>query len=157
MKIIYLDNNATTKIDEKVFEAMLPYLKEEYFNPSSLYAPSKAVKKRISSARQSVATLLNCDANEVVFTSGGSESNVMAIMELLKSIPAKKIADAFDKDTRYRKIEETDDAVMKKYKVKELPTLLFFKKGKFVGKIEGYVDDEKEDQLLEKVKKFAKK
>lgn len=80
-----------------------------------------------------------------------------SIQCLLKSILVKKIADAFDKDTRYRKIEVTDDAVMKQYKVKELPTLLFFKKGKFVGKIEGYVSDDQEDQLLEKVRKFAKK
>lgn len=83
--------------------------------------------------------------------------NEDSIQCLLKSIPVKKIADAFDKGTRYRKIEVTSEQILKEYKVKKLPTLLFFKKGTLVGKIEGYVDDDQEDKLLEKVRKFASK
>lgn len=89
-EIIYLDNNATTKIDGKVLEAMLPYLEDEFFNPSSLYAPSKSVKKALGAARQTMAKLLGCQENEIVFTSGGSESNVTAIMGLLSQQPTKK-------------------------------------------------------------------
>ena len=80
-----------------------------------------------------------------------------SIMCLLKSIPMKKIADAFDGATRYRKVEVLYDEILKKFDVKELPALLFFKNGKLVGKIDGYVDEDSEDELLDKVEEFSKK
>jgi len=80
--------------------------------------------------------------------------NEDSIMCLLKSIPMKKIADTFDENTRYRKIEITSDATLEKYDIKELPSLLFFKNGKMVGKIEGYIDEDNKDELLNKVKEF---
>ncbi|MBQ6992551.1 MAG: 4Fe-4S binding protein [Clostridia bacterium] len=82
--------------------------------------------------------------------------NEDSIMCLLKSIPMKKIADTFDENTRYRKIEITSDAILEKYDIKELPSLLFFKNGKMVGKIEGYIDEDNKDELLNKVKEFRK-
>ncbi len=81
--------------------------------------------------------------------------NEDSIMCLLKSIPIKKIADAFDKNTRFRKIEVTSGELQKLYNLKNLPALLFFKNGKLVGVIDGYVCDDDEDELLEKVKSFA--
>jgi len=78
-KPVYLDYNATTPHDPEVIEAMRPYLETEFGNPSSShwygYKPKKAVEK----ARQQVARLLNCDLQEVIFTSGGTESNNFAI------------------------------------------------------------------------------
>ena len=71
-----------------------------------------------------------------------------SIMCLLKSIKVKEIADAFDKNTRYRKIEVTNDDILKKYDIKKLPSLLFFKEGKLVGKIEGYFDDSQKEELI---------
>ena len=56
---IYLDNNATTKCDEEILNAMLPYLKENFGNPSSLYSFSKDVKDKVTEARKNVAKLLN--------------------------------------------------------------------------------------------------
>lgn len=76
---IYLDNAATTKIDDRVVDAMMPYLKEEYGNPGSLHLKGARARDAIESARSSVARLLNCDAGEVIFTSGGTESNATAI------------------------------------------------------------------------------
>ena len=87
---IYLDNNATTKCDEEVLNVMLPYLKEEYGNPSSTYSFGKTVKEQIKKARQNVAKLINAEENEIVFTSCASESNVTAIMNAIKNNPNKK-------------------------------------------------------------------
>lgn len=87
---IYLDNNATTKCDDKVLEAMLPYLKESYGNPSSIYSFSKEIKEKITQARQNVAKLLNAREEEIIFTSCASESNVTAIMNAVNQHENKK-------------------------------------------------------------------
>lgn len=88
--MIYLDNNATTKVDEEVLNAMLPYLKEEYGNPSSTYSFGKKVKDEITKARNNVAKLLNANPDNIIFTSCGSESNVTAIMNAVRLNPDKK-------------------------------------------------------------------
>ena len=88
--IIYLDNNATTKVDDTVLNAMLPYLKEEYGNPSSTYSFGKKVKDEITKARNNIAGLLNANQDSIVFTSCGSESNVSAIMSLININSSKK-------------------------------------------------------------------
>ncbi len=87
---IYLDNNATTKCDEEVLNAMLPYLKEQFGNPSSTYSFGKEVKDKIINARKRIAELLNADESEIIFTSCASESNVTAIMNAVKNYPEKK-------------------------------------------------------------------
>ena len=87
---IYLDNNATTKVDEEVFDAMLPYLREEYGNPSSSYNFGKKIKKEIEKARESVAKLINANSDEIIFTSCATESNNAAIMSAIRSFPNKK-------------------------------------------------------------------
>ncbi len=89
-KKIYLDNNATTKIDEEVFNAMLPYLKEEYGNPSSAYSFGRHIKDKINEARKNIARLLNTNPDNIVFTSSGSESNVTAIMSAIKINSVKR-------------------------------------------------------------------
>ncbi|MCJ8014175.1 cysteine desulfurase [Paenibacillus sp. KQZ6P-2] len=78
--MIYLDNSATTRIHPEVFEAMLPYLQEEYGNPSSkFYSLAENAKKAVKHAREQVAELLGCEPDEIVFTSGATESNNMII------------------------------------------------------------------------------
>ena len=79
MKPIYLDYNATTPIDPEVAEAMRPYLFEYFGNPSSSHWYGIQTKKAVDEARRQVANLLHCNPEEVVFTSGGSESNNYAI------------------------------------------------------------------------------
>ncbi len=79
MKPIYLDYNATTPIDPEVAEAMRPYLFEHFGNPSSSHWYGIQTKKAVDEARRQVAALLHCNSEEVVFTSGGSESNNYAI------------------------------------------------------------------------------
>lgn len=79
MKTIYVDNAATTKVDSEVLKEMLPYLSEEYGNPSSIYSLGRNTKKAIEEAREKVAKVLNAKTNEIYFTAGGSESDNTAL------------------------------------------------------------------------------
>lgn len=79
MKPIYLDNNATTPIDPSVLEAMLPYLREEFGNPSSAHALGGPAHDAVERARGEVAALIGAAPDEIVFTSGGTEASNMAI------------------------------------------------------------------------------
>jgi len=91
MKVIYLDNNATTSVAPEVFEAMKPYLTEDYGNPSSMHTFGGKIHKNIDSARASVAGLIGAnDVNEIIFTSCGTESDNTAIIGSLRSYPDKK-------------------------------------------------------------------
>ncbi|WP_223632057.1 cysteine desulfurase family protein [Corallococcus sp. EGB] len=76
---IYLDHNATTPLLPEVVDAMLPYLREHFGNPSSSHAYGARARSAVARAREQVAALLGCDADEVVFTSGGTEANNLAI------------------------------------------------------------------------------
>ena len=90
-KIIYLDNNATTKVDERVLEAMMPYFKEEYANPSSMYNFSKKSSSAIKEARAKIRDFVNAkDEKEIIFTSCGSESANTAIRGVLNYNKNKK-------------------------------------------------------------------
>jgi len=90
MKTIYVDNNATTKVDERVFEAMLPYFKESYGNPSSMHSFGGDIAAHITRAREQVAALINAEPEEMVFTSCGTESDSTAIWATLEAYPEKK-------------------------------------------------------------------
>jgi len=79
MKPIYLDYNATTPIDASVYEAMVPYLREHFGNPSSTHAYGKVAHEAVARARQQIAELLNANAEEIVFTGGGTEASNHAI------------------------------------------------------------------------------
>jgi cysteine desulfurase len=81
--MIYLDNNATTAIDPHVLDTMLPYLREQYGNPSSAYSFGKKVARAIDQAREQVASLIHCDPAEIVFTGCGTESDNSAIQSAL--------------------------------------------------------------------------
>lgn len=80
---IYLDHNATTPIDPVAVEAMMPYLKGEFGNPSNGYPLGKRAKEGVEQARREVAGLLGCQLGEIIFTSGGSESNNMVLKGLI--------------------------------------------------------------------------
>ena len=76
---IYLDNAATTRVSDAALNAMLPYLRQQYGNPSSLYAFGQEAKEALERARETVAGVLNCEPREIIFTSGGSEADNQAI------------------------------------------------------------------------------
>lgn len=77
---IYADNAATTKMSENAINAMIPYMREVYGNPSSLYEIGQKGKEALEDARKRAAAVLNCDAKEIYFTSGGSEADNQAII-----------------------------------------------------------------------------
>jgi cysteine desulfurase len=90
-EIIYLDNNATTRVAPEVRDAMLPYLAELYGNPSSAHTFGREMRRSVERAREQVADLLNAaDANEIVFTSCGSESDNWALRGVLEQQPDKR-------------------------------------------------------------------
>ena len=90
MDVIYLDNNATTKVAPEVVETMLPYLSEYYGNPSSMHSFGGNVGQEIKKARSSIANLIGASPEEIVFTSCGTESDGTAIRAALESNPDKR-------------------------------------------------------------------
>jgi cysteine desulfurase len=90
MDVIYLDNNATTKVAPEVVETMLPYLSEYYGNPSSMHSFGGNVGQEIKEARSSIANLIGASPEEIVFTSCGTESDGTAIRAALESNPDKR-------------------------------------------------------------------
>ncbi|WP_353933239.1 cysteine desulfurase NifS [Okeanomitos corallinicola TIOX110] len=87
---IYLDNNATTKVDPQVIEAMLPYLSDYYANPSSMHTFGGQLAKDVKKARENVAALLGAEESEIIFTSCGTEGDNAAIKAALLAQPEKR-------------------------------------------------------------------
>ena len=77
---IYMDHSGTTPIDPKVLEAMMPFLTKNYANPSSIYAEGREVRIAIDGAREQVAKALNAEPGNIIFTSGGTESDNLGIL-----------------------------------------------------------------------------
>jgi cysteine desulfurase len=90
MKTIYFDNNATTKVAPEVLEEMLPLFSQLYGNPSSMHTFGGLIGRKIAAARRQIAGLLGCEPSEIVFTSGGTESDNSAIKGVLEAQPEKR-------------------------------------------------------------------
>ena len=102
-KLIYMDNSATSPVDPRVLETMLPYFNEEFGNASTLYRLGVEAKKAVDKARKQVAELINADVDEITFTSGGSESDNMVI----KGVALKEIQKATEDNPRNHIITTT--------------------------------------------------
>lgn len=87
---IYLDYNATTPLLPEVVDAMIPFLRDHFGNPSSAHALGRAAHDAVERAREQVAALIECDPDEVVFTSGGTESNNLAIRGVAEALPDRR-------------------------------------------------------------------
>ncbi len=86
---VYLDNAATTPLDPEVFEAMKPFLMEDFGNPSSIHSHGRKVRTAIESGRKKIAELLNCSPGEIIFTSGGTEADNTLIINGIQSYQIK--------------------------------------------------------------------
>ncbi len=109
---IYLDYAAATPLLDQVFRAMEPYLRDNFYNPSSIYLKSIEVKQAIKEARQQVAKTLNARAKEIIFTAGGSESNNLAIKGLMDKHKNKNlIVSAIEHDSVLKPASRYDHKV----------------------------------------------
>lgn len=90
MESIYLDNAATTKIDDKVAKAVGEVMTKDFGNASSLHVKGREARKRLEDAREKIASYLGCEPEEIIFTSGGTEGNNLAIRGAAKAFPDKK-------------------------------------------------------------------
>jgi len=91
MRIVYADNNATTQIAPEVYDAMVPFLTDNYFNPSSMYEPARGTADMVNEARRGIAGHLGAnDPKQILFTSCASESNNTAIQGVVKANPSRR-------------------------------------------------------------------
>jgi cysteine desulfurase len=90
--MVYLDHNATTPLDARVLEAMLPYLTSYYGNPSSTHPVGRAVRQALETARAQEAALVRAQPDQVIFTSGGTEANHLALIGALQHQPSARLA-----------------------------------------------------------------
>jgi len=89
--LIYLDNAASTPVSDEVLQEMLPYFKENYGNPSSIHRFGRMATKAIDAARKRIAELINAQPNEILFTSGGTESNNTALYGIMRQNKTKQL------------------------------------------------------------------
>jgi cysteine desulfurase len=112
---VYLDNAATTPLDPEVFEAMKPFMLEDFGNPSSTHAHGRKVRAAIESARKKVAELLNCTPGEIIFTSGGTEAD----NTLLRcSIDTYKLKHAISSPIEHHAVTHTLETLEREGKIK---------------------------------------
>src|SRR5499433_692414 len=92
MPRVYLDHNATTPVEPEVLQAMLPYLSGEFGNAASIHTPGQRARAAVETAREQVAALVNARPQEIVFTSGGTESDNHAIFGVVVSASSRASA-----------------------------------------------------------------
>src|SRR5262245_53190692 len=85
MRRVYLDHNATTAVEREVLDAMLPYFSTEFGNAASIHSPGQRARAAVENAREQVAAMLGARPQEIVFTSGGTESDNHAIFGMVRS------------------------------------------------------------------------
>lgn len=115
MSKIYLDNAATTPLDENVLNAMLPFMREEFGNPSSIHSFGRKTRTAIEAARKTVAKYLNVTPAEIFFTSGGTEADNMAIVEAMETYGIKH---AISSKIEHHAVEHTLATLEKEGKIK---------------------------------------
>ena len=121
-RFVYADNAATTPIDRRVLDKMLPFLTTEYGNASTLYQLGKSSHMALEEARKEIALTLNCDPSEVFFTGGGSESDNMALRGMMHSPQAKGKKHLITSTIEHPAILRTAEALEKEgFKVTYLP------------------------------------
>ena len=166
IKLIYLENAATTKTAPEVVEAMLPYFTEKFGNPSSVYSFAAANKEVINQQRDAIAEMIGAKSNEIYFTGGGSESDNLALKCTAEAYANKgnhiittKIehhailhtCEWLEKQgakITYIDVDENGDMAAE-YGIRNIPTVLFFKNGEIVDKQVGAVG---KPVFVEKVK-----
>ncbi|MBR5559340.1 MAG: cysteine desulfurase [Oscillospiraceae bacterium] len=116
---IYVDHSSTTPVDPRVLEAMLPFYQEQFFNPSALYPEGRRVQAALGQSRQTIADYLNCSPEEIIFTSGGTESDNLAVLGVMERLGKKKFITS--KIEHHAILSATDYLEQKGFSVVVLP------------------------------------
>ena len=122
-KVVYMDNNATTRVAPEVLEVMLPYFSDLYGNPSSMHTFGGQVETAISEAREKIANLIGASSDEIIFTSCGTESDSTAIFSALQAYPEKRhiVTTRVEHPAVKNLCENIDNLTGHKHKVTALP------------------------------------
>ena len=122
-KVVYMDNNATTRVAPEVLEVMLPYFSDLYGNPSSMHTFGGQVEMAISEAREKIANLIGASSDEIIFTSCGTESDSTAIFSALQAYPEKRhiVTTRVEHPAVKNLCENIDKLTGHKHKVTSLP------------------------------------
>ncbi len=122
-QVIYMDNNATTKVAPEVLEVMLPYFSEQYGNPSSMHSFGGSVGKMVVGAREKVSSLIGAQPDELVFTSCGTESDSTAILSAIQSFSDKRhiVTTRVEHPAVKNLCEQLDTLTGHKHKITSLP------------------------------------
>jgi len=122
-KVVYMDNNATTRVAPEVLEVMLPYFSDLYGNPSSMHSFGGQVGKELTDAREQIANLIGASPDEIIFTSCGTESDSTAILSALQAFPEKRhiVTTRVEHPAVKNLCENIDKLTGHKHKVTQLP------------------------------------
>jgi len=122
-KVIYMDNNATTRVAPEVLDTMLPYFSELYGNPSSMHTFGGQVGKALKDAREQIAGLVGASPDEIIFTSCGTESDSTAILSALQAFPEKRhiVTTRVEHPAVKNLCENIDKLTGHKHKITQLP------------------------------------
>ena len=142
---VYLDNAATTPMAAEVIDSMISVMKTEYGNPSSLHAFGRSAKSIIENSRRKIAEIVQCEAKELIFTSGGTEADNMAILCSVIDLGVKHIITS---DIEHHAVSHTCEATTKKLKVKISYVKLDAKGNVNLKHLEQLLADAKEKTLV---------
>ena len=122
-KVIYMDNNATTRVAPEVLETMMPYFSDLYGNPSSMHSFGGQVGKTLKDAREQIANLIEASPDEIIFTSCGTESDSTAILSALQAYPEKRhiVTTRVEHPAVKNLCENIDKLTGHKHKITQLP------------------------------------
>jgi cysteine desulfurase len=122
-EVVYMDNNATTRVAPEVLEAMLPYFSDLYGNPSSMHSFGGQVGKALTKAREQIANLIEASPDEIIFTSCGTESDSTAILSALQAFPEKRhiVTTRVEHPAVKNLCENIDKLTGHKHKITQLP------------------------------------
>ena len=122
-EVVYMDNNATTRVAPEVLEAMLPYFSDLYGNPSSMHSFGGQVGKALTEAREQIANLIEASPDEIIFTSCGTESDSTAILSALQAFPEKRhiVTTRVEHPAVKNLCENIDKLTGHKHKITQLP------------------------------------
>jgi len=135
---VYLDNAATTPLDPEVFEAMKPFMLEDFGNPSSTHAHGRKVRAAIESSRKKIAELLNCTPGEIIFTSGGTEADNAILRGAIQTYSIKNVISS---QIEHHAVEHTLATIEKQGEIK-LHNVRFDEKGHIdLGHLESLLKD----------------